>query len=171
MSRGLGDVYKRQSDGSGVGITTTDNAGNNGYTSSDYTSSFGGTSSATPLVSGVIALMMEANSNLTWRDVQQILVESARKNDPNDDGWNTNGAGLEFNHKYGFGVVDAGHAVDLATNWETLDPEVNLSSGRITVSQTVPDNEPNNPVISSFAVSESIRVESVDVIFLSLIHI
>ena len=109
--------------------------------------------------------MMEANSNLTWRDVQQILVESARKNDPNDDGWNTNGAGLEFNHKYGFGVVDAGHAVDLATNWETLDPEVNLSSGRITVSQTVPDNEPNNPVISSFAVSESIRVESVDVIF------
>ena len=162
---GANVLISAPSDGSGVGITTTDNAGNNGYTSSDYTSSFGGTSSATPLVSGVIALMMEANSNLTWRDVQQILVESARKNDPNDDGWNTNGAGLEFNHKYGFGVVDAGHAVDLATNWETLDPEVNLSSGRITVSQTVPDNEPNNPVISSFAVSESIRVESVDVIF------
>ena len=162
---GANVLISAPSDGSGVGITTTDNAGNNGYTSSDYTSSFGGTSSATPLVSGVIALMMEANSNLTWRDVQQILVESARKNDPNDDGWNTNGAGLEFNHKYGFGVVDAGHAVDLATNWETLDPEVNLSSGRITVSQTVPDNEPNNPVISSFAVSESIRIESVDVIF------
>ena len=162
---GANVLISAPSDGSGVGITTTDNAGNNGYTSSDYTSSFGGTSSATPLVSGVIALMMEANSNLTWRDVQQILVESARKNDPNDDGWNTNGAGLEFNHKYGFGVVDAGHAVDLAASWETLDPEVNLSSGRITVSQTVPDNEPNNPVISSFAVSESIRVESVDVIF------
>ena len=162
---GANVLISAPSDGSGVGITTTDNAGNNGYTSSDYTSSFGGTSSATPLVSGVVALMIEANSNLTWRDVQQILVESARKNDPNDDGWNTNGAGLEFNHKYGFGVVDAGHAVDLATNWETLDPEVNLSSGRITVSQTVPDNEPNNPVVSSFAVSESIRVESVDVIF------
>ena len=106
-----------------------------GYTSSDYT--IGGTSSATPLVSGVIALMIKFN--LTWRDVQQILVESARKNDPNDSGWNTNGAGLEFNHKYGFGVVDAGHAVDLATNWQTLDPEVNLTSGTI-VSQTVPDN-------------------------------
>ena len=102
---------------------------------------------------------------MTWRDVQQILVESARKNDPNDAGWNTNGAGLEFNHKYGFGVIDAGYAVDLATNWQTLDPEVNLTSGTITVSQTVPDNDPNNPVVSSYAVSESIRVESVDVIF------
>ena len=162
---GANVLISAPSDGSGVGITTTDNAGNNGYTSSDYTSNFGGTSSATPLVSGVIALMMEANSNLTWRDVQQILVESARKNDPNDDGWNTNGAGLEFNHKYGFGVVDAGHAVDLASNWQTLDPEVNLSSGRITVSQTVPDNEPNNPVVSTYAVTESLRVESVDVIF------
>ena len=162
---GANVLISAPSDGSGVGITTTDNAGNNGYTSSDYTSNFGGTSSATPLVSGVIALMMEANSNLTWRDVQQILVESARKNDPNDSGWNTNGAGLEFNHKYGFGVVDAGHAVDLATNWQTLDPEVNLTSGTITVSQTVPDNDPNNPVVSSYTVSESIRVESVDVIF------
>ena len=162
---GANVLISAPSDGSGVGITTTDNAGNNGYTSSDYTSNFGGTSSATPLVSGVIALMMEANSNLTWRDVQQILVESARKNDPNDSGWNTNGAGLEFNHKYGFGVVDAGHAVDLATNWQTLDPEVNLTSGTITVSQTVPDNDPNNPVVSSYSVSESIRVESVDVIF------
>ena len=56
--------------------------------------------------------MLEANQNLTWRDVQQILIESARKNDANDFGWNTNGAGYEFNHKYGFGVVDAGHAVD-----------------------------------------------------------
>ena len=53
----------------------------------------------------------------------------------------------------------------LLVTWETLDPEVNLSSGRITVSQTVPDNEPNNPVVSSYAVTESLRVESVDVIF------
>jgi len=162
---GANVLISAPSDGSGVGITTTDNAGNNGYTNSDYTSNFGGTSSATPLVSGVVALMLEANSNLTWRDVQEILVESARKNDPNDSGWNTNGAGYEFNHKYGFGVVDAGHAVDLATSWTNLDPEVNLSSGTITVSQTVPDNEPNNPVISTYTISDSIRVESVDVIF------
>lgn len=153
------------SDGSGVGITTTDLEGSSGYTSSDYTSDFGGTSSATPLVSGIVALMLEANSNLTWRDVQQILVESARKNDASDSGWNTNGAGLDFNHKYGFGVVDAGHAVSLAQTWTTLDPEVNLSSGLITVSQSIPDNDPSNAVTSTYTVSESLVVESVEVIF------
>ena len=162
---GANVLISAPSDGSGVGITTTDLEGNSGYTGSDYTDSFGGTSSATPLVSGVIALMLEANANLTWRDVQQILVESARKNDASDSGWNTNGAGHEFNHKYGFGVVDAGHAVDLAKTWTTLDPEVNLSSGRITVSQSIPDNDPNNPVTSSHTISQSLVVESVEVIF------
>mgnify|MGYP001166654003 FL=1 len=162
---GANVLVSAPSDGSGVGITTTDNEGNSGYTNGDYTSNFGGTSSATPLVSGVIALMLEANSNLTWRDVQQIIVESARKNDPNDSGWNTNGAGHEFNHKYGFGVIDAGHAVSLAENWTNLGPEVNISSGTITVSQTIPDDEPDNPVVSTHTVSESLIVESVDIIF------
>ena len=153
------------SDGSGVGITTTDLEGNSGYTGSDYTSNFGGTSSATPLVSGIIALMLEANNNLTWRDIQQILAESARKNDAGDSGWNTNGAGLDFNHKYGFGVVDAGHAVSLAKTWTTLGPEVNVSSGRITVSQSIPDNAPTTPVVSTHTISESLILESVEVIF------
>jgi len=158
-------ISSPSSDGSGVGITTTDLEGNSGYTSSDYTSSFGGTSSATPLVSGVVALMLEANSNLTWRDVQQILVESARTNHPNDPGWNTNGGGFDFNHKYGFGVVDAGHAVNLSKTWTTLGPEVNVSSGQITVSQSIPDNDPNNPVTSSHTISESLIVESVEILF------
>ena len=162
---GANVLVSAPSDGSGVGITTTDNEGNSGYTSGDYTSNFGGTSSATPLVSGVIALMLEANSNLTWRDVQQIIVESARKNDPSDSGWNTNGAGHEFNHKYGFGVIDAGHAVSLAQTWTNLGPEVNISSGTITVSQSIPDNDPTNPVVSTHTVSESLIVESVDIIF------
>ena len=158
-------ISSPSSDGSGVGITTTDLEGNSGYTNDDYTSSFGGTSSATPLVSGVVALMLEANSNLTWRDVQQILVESARTNDPNDTGWNTNGGGFDFNHKYGFGVVDAGHAVNLSKTWTTLGPEVNVSSGQISVAQTIPDNDPNNPVISSHTISESLIVESVEILF------
>ena len=46
----------------------------------DYTSRFNGTSAAAPMVSGVIALMLEANPNLTYRDVQEILLRSARQN-------------------------------------------------------------------------------------------
>src|SRR5262249_15138039 len=44
----------------------------------NYTSRFNGTSAAAPLVTGVIALMLEANPNLTYRDVQEILVRSSR---------------------------------------------------------------------------------------------
>ena len=44
----------------------------------EYTSTFNGTSSATPVVSGVVALMLEANPDLSWRDVKHILAQSAR---------------------------------------------------------------------------------------------
>lgn len=37
-----------------------------------------GTSSAAPTISGVVALMLSANPDLTWRDVRDILRESAR---------------------------------------------------------------------------------------------
>ncbi|RIK80510.1 MAG: hypothetical protein DCC67_09305 [Planctomycetota bacterium] len=45
-----------------------------------FTTRFNGTSAAAPMVTGVIALMLEANPNLSWRDVQEILVRSARQN-------------------------------------------------------------------------------------------
>ena len=55
------------------------------FPDTSYTSRFGGTSGAAPLVSGVIALMLEANPNLSYRDVQEILVRSARQNDDLDE--------------------------------------------------------------------------------------
>ena len=102
------------------GITTTDN-------DDFYTNSFGGTSAATPIVSGVAALVRSANPNLSWRDVKLILAASARKNDSDNTGWEDGalqyGSDTEryhFNHEYGFGVVDAKAAVDLADGWTTL---------------------------------------------------
>lgn len=82
-----------------------------------------GTSFATPIVSGVVALMLEANPNLGWRDIQQILAITARKvNDPTTDTvWNGatnwNGGGMHTSHDYGFGEVDARAAVRLAETW------------------------------------------------------
>ena len=49
----------------------------------EYTSTFNGTSSAAPVLSGVIALMLEANPDLSWRDVKHILANSARQVDSN----------------------------------------------------------------------------------------
>ena len=101
-------------------IATTDNGHR-------YRGSFGGTSAATPIVSGVVALVREANNALTWRDVKLILAASARKNDPGNTGW-VQGAlkygsttnRYSFNHEYGFGIVDAKAAVDLAPGWTNV---------------------------------------------------
>lgn len=72
-----------------IAVPDPANPGNLKYQSTyDDNGTFGmnGTSAATPDVTGVIALMLQANPNLTWRDVQEILAESATKNDPKDTG-------------------------------------------------------------------------------------
>jgi len=145
------------SSGAGAGITTT-------TTSAGYTSIFGGTSAAAPLVSGVIALMLEANPNLTYRDVQQILVETAVQNDAFDSGWTLNGAGRLVNHKYGFGVVDALAAVTAATSWTTVAPEQTYASLPVNVGLTVPDNNATG-ISSSINVVDDLTVERVEVVF------
>ena len=152
------------SDGNGEGITTTDIEGGGGYNNGDYNDDFGGTSSATPLVSGVIALILEANPNLTYRDVEHIIANSARKNDAGDSSWNVNGAGHDVSHKYGFGVIDASAAVDLAETWVNVEPVINYQSGLIDIAdRQIPDN--SAPGISETAqVPDSIKIEHVEVI-------
>lgn len=82
-----------------------------------------GTSFAAPIVSGIIALMLEANPNLGYRDIQKILAYSAAMVDATGSDWSTNGAfnwnggGLHVSHDYGFGQVDALAAVRLAETW------------------------------------------------------
>ena len=107
-------------DGSLPGITTTDVAGAPGYTLGDYTSDFGGTSSATPLVSGVMALMLHARPTLSFRDVRAILATSARHNATSMALTAPNAAGLRWGDQYGFGIVDADAAVALAKTWTLL---------------------------------------------------
>jgi subtilisin-like proprotein convertase family protein len=140
-----------------VGITTTTPGGG-------YVDDFGGTSSATPLVSGVIALMLQANPNLTARDVQNILVRTARKNDAGDAGWSTNKAGLHINHKYGFGAIDAKAAVALAEVWTLVKDEIQVQSPVVTVNKPIPDNN-STGVKSSVTLTKNIRLEHVEVVF------
>lgn len=138
------------------GIVTVDRTGTNsfnvyypnqnGYNTGDYTCNtsscgFGGTSSACPLVAGVVALVLEANPNLTWRDVQHVLAESAAKNSPTDSGWVTNGAGKSFNHKFGFGRVDAQAAINKALSWQNVPAEMVPLTASSAQSQAIPDND------------------------------
>lgn len=63
----------------GLGVVTTDRGGSSGYSLTDYTYSFGGTSSSCPLVAGVAALVLSANPYLTAREVREILETTADK--------------------------------------------------------------------------------------------
>lgn len=142
------------SDGNNRGIyTTTGGAG--------YTSNFGGTSSACPLGAGVTALVLEANPALTWRDVTAVLIESARKNDGGNSNWQVNGAGYDVNINYGFGAIDADAAVQLAETWTNLPAEQSLTSGTVSVGQTIPDNDTNG-VERVVNIPTDIAIESVE---------
>ena len=110
------------SGGRGGGILTTDNTGSSGYAAGDVFTNFGGTSAAAPIVSGVVALLLEERPELDWRDVQQILALSATPVDFGPAKWRRNGAGHWASHEYGFGRVDASAAVALATDWPLLGP-------------------------------------------------
>lgn len=152
------------------GITTTDLTGTEGLNSDlvpddpladeDYTSEFGGTSSASPLVSGVIALMLEANPELGWRDVQEILIRSAALVDPDDKDWTVNTAGFHFNHKYGAGIVDAAKAVELAESWTSLPSTVNIRK-TIEPGALIPDNDPAGVTLTFNVTEDNLRVEHV----------
>ncbi len=136
-------IINAPSSGAGVGITTTDRLGSGegygGLADPDCTDSYGGTSSATPLVSGIIALMLEANPNLTWRDVQYVLLNTTEQNDPTHFSWVTNGAGYKNSEYYGFGRVDAERAVTTAALWNNIPAEISESSGVQTVNLNPPD--------------------------------
>ncbi|MEZ0267134.1 MAG: S8 family serine peptidase [Phycisphaerae bacterium] len=137
--------YSWKGTGSTGFVPSTDRSGTAGYNTAsgsagDYTPYFSGTSAVAPAVSGIVALMLDANPTLTWRDVQAILGYSTRQNDVAGGGWTTNGAGRKVSHKYGFGALDAAVAVNKALTWTNLGPEVSESSGLITVNDAIPDN-------------------------------
>ncbi|AKI00358.1 regulatory P domain of subtilisin-like proprotein convertase [Hoeflea sp. IMCC20628] len=134
-------------DGGGVDIF-----GRPDFADSDYTANFGGTSAATPVVSGVVALMLEANDQLGWRDVQNILAGSAvvapsAYDAPGsgvfDQGsWfengaeNWNGGGMHFNVSYGYGLVDAFQAVRMAEVWSLFDDAQTSANEEMVTSST-----------------------------------
>lgn len=124
-------------------IVTTDRQGADGYNKTpgvagDYTTTqasyFSGTSAAAPIASGVVALMLEANSRLGYRDIQEILVYSAKRatflernfdkafNGASD--WN--GGALLASHDFGYGHIDAHAAVRLAESWSKVGTMSNL---------------------------------------------
>ncbi|MCB1178356.1 MAG: S8 family serine peptidase [Leptospiraceae bacterium] len=158
-------------------ISTTDPIGENGYNYSEITSNysnknysktFNGTSSATPLAAGVIALLIKAYPNLTWRDIREILAKSARKNHTDDTDWKTNGANYNINHKYGFGAIDAASAISVASSWTSITTSLVTAETSETTDTSIPDNNSTGVTQTvNYSGSEINKIEFVDLNFTS----
>lgn len=84
-----------------VGSVTTDIAGAHGDTPGDYTTNFGGTSSACPVAAGLGALMVAAAPEMTSDELTRILTDTAKHPslaEPDDRGHDA---------VYGFGMLQA----------------------------------------------------------------
>lgn len=156
---------------------------------------YAGTSFAAPIVSGTIGLLLEANPDLSWRDVKHILALTADQVDtdigntgnPNghnlpghnyEQGWIENDAGFKFHNWYGFGRINIKNAVDVAKNYSSFLPEQKsltdtddpssffYDSG--VISRAIPDNNLQG-VTASFNVRHNFKIEAVQVI-ISLNH-
>ncbi|WP_022947888.1 S8 family serine peptidase [Methylohalobius crimeensis] len=161
--KGANLLVNTPSSGGTLAITSTDRSGFSGYDFGNYTDAFGGTSATSPLACGALALLLEANPNLSWRDVQHILATTAIQNDPQDPDWTENGAGYPINHQFGFGRIDIAAAVETARNWPLLGDEITLNENA-SPNIPIPDDNPGG-VSSHVEISQDIRVESAEVIF------
>ena len=151
-------------------IVTTDRVGGAGYDAGNYTTSFNGTSAAAPMISGVVALMLDANPTLGWRDVQEILAYSARtapasSGDQTNGATNWNGGGLTVNHDIGFGLVDAHAAVRLAESWggtaHTSANEISVSASA-SPGLAIPDGDEDGTT-TSLTIATGIEIDRVEV--------
>ncbi|KAJ8794432.1 hypothetical protein J1605_003199 [Eschrichtius robustus] len=138
-----------------AGVATTDLYGN-------CTLRHSGTSAAAPEAAGVFALALEANANqrlalglnnelvasgtthvalgLTWRDMQHLTVLTSKRNQLHDEvhQWRRNGVGLEFNHLFGYGVLDAGAMVKMAKDWKTVPERFHCVGGSVQDPEKIP---------------------------------
>ena len=116
------------------------------------TATFNGTSAAAPNATGVVALMLEANPNLGYRDIKHILATTAKRIHPSQEpviqrsglpfpitleqGWVQNSAGNWFSNWYGFGAINAGAAVNMAKSYVNYLPALKTELSSLTVPST-----------------------------------
>uniref|UniRef100_A0A6Q2XNU5 P/Homo B domain-containing protein n=1 Tax=Esox lucius TaxID=8010 RepID=A0A6Q2XNU5_ESOLU len=113
-----------------------------------------GTSVSAPMVAGVIALALEANPLIGWRDVQHLLVKTSRPVHLKANDWKTNAAGHRVSHLYGFGLVDADGMVVEAKKWRNVPAQHTCSRMSERRTRYIRPDQTLNSTISSTGCAE-----------------
>lgn len=133
------------SSGSGDAIHTTDVGTNECY------ANHGGTSAAAPLGAGVFALALSVRPELTWRDLQHILVQTAVPVNE-EETWDTTSIGRKYSHTYGYGKLDAYAIVEKAKTIELVKPQAWFKSPWLHVKYQIPQGVEG--LLSTFEVTK-----------------
>ena len=121
------------SNGHNMGIVTTDIGVNK------CTDKHGGTSAAAPLAAGIYALVLSVRPDLGWRDVQRLTVENSIPVRSEDPDWVKVARDRMYNHKYGFGKMDAWRFVEAAKTFKNVAPQTFIDSGLIYINKSLPE--------------------------------
>lgn len=129
----------------------------------NYSDAFNGTSAAAPQVSGAVALLLERNPRLGYRDVKEILMRTARRQGLKDgDPFVRNGGGFTFSHSFGAGVIDVAAALGAAQDWTNLGPLVSVSS-TVSGEAAIPDGSAAGATATfDFSNAANLRIEHVE---------
>ncbi|KAJ2878675.1 pheromone processing endoprotease, partial [Coemansia aciculifera] len=120
------------SNGAQRGIVTTD------LGLRSCTDKHGGTSAAAPLGAGIFALALSVRPDLTWRDVQHVAVRAAVPVDIGDSDWADVAEGRRYNHKYGFGKMDAWRIVETARTIDHVGAQTAIECARDQANVDIP---------------------------------
>ncbi|KAF8865251.1 hypothetical protein BDZ45DRAFT_711244 [Acephala macrosclerotiorum] len=123
------------SSGSGDAIHTTDVGTNACY------SGHGGTSAAAPLAAGIFALVLQIRPDLTWRDMQYLVMQTALPIDIDTGEWQTTSIGKKFSHTFGYGKIDTWATVEAAKTFKNVKPQAWFYSPWIHVNQAIPQGD------------------------------
>ncbi|KHN94698.1 kexin-like protease [Metarhizium album ARSEF 1941] len=118
----------------------------------------GGTSAAAPLAAGIFALVLEVRPDLTWRDLQYLVMNSAKPFSAPGVVWNQTSIGKQFSHVFGYGNVDTYDLVRRARTWETVKPQAWFFSPRLEVNQAIPQGP--SGVGANFTVTKDMLKEA-----------
>ncbi|KAI9730958.1 MAG: pheromone processing endoprotease [Claussenomyces sp. TS43310] len=123
------------SSGSGDAIHTTDVGTNACY------AGHGGTSAAAPLAAGIFALVLSIRPDLTWRDMQYLVMQTALPVNLDTGEWQTTSIGKKYSHTFGYGKIDTWATIEAAKTFESVKPQAWFYSPWLHVNEAIPQGD------------------------------
>lgn len=116
---------------------------------------FGGTSAATPFVAGFVAVLLDANENLTTADVREILHQTGEPFAGQEPSFPDLHA--KYHVQMAYGMLDAKAALALALTWPGMALGADTDGDGV---RDYLDVEPYNPKIAEWKAMDELQVQA-----------